>query len=206
MALSVLDILAAKPPGPPSPSDDPGRDPTEQPDPGQPSSSTIPEASPLTGLDRELSVRNLPEQTHLQSPRLDGPSGPSADPPAPLNLALVDMGGPSGAALPPSQYPLFTQRPNPVASAFRAPAEEEEQSPSSSPSAPLRAHSLDPALVRLTRSTRAGSSGGAAYLDGGGGRRSTRAASAVLPAAAPPPVKLEFKPGATPQTSGVPLL
>ncbi|CAL8470015.1 g9557 [Coccomyxa elongata] len=198
MALSVLDILNAKPPGPPSPPQgEPASGPAEQPEAGQPSSTSIPEASPLTaGLDRELSVRNLPDPVPMQSPsRLADVAGPLTDPPPAMQPPLAEMCSPSGRVLPPAQYPLFTQMPSPIpSSAFGM--HDQQQQPAS-PSSGLRAHSLDPMLARSARGTRAGSAG----LADGSVRRTTRAVSTVAPAVQQP-IRIELTPGAAPQTSG----
>lgn len=202
MALSVLDILNAKPPGPPSPPQgEPASGPAEQPEAGQPSSSNIPEARPLTaGLDRELSVRNLPDPVPMQSPsRLAEVAGPLTDHPPALQPPLAEMCSPSGRVLPPAQYPLFTQMPSPIpSSAFGM--HDQQQQPAS-PSSGLRAHSLDPTLARSARGTRAGSAG----LADGSVRRTTRAISTVAPAVQQP-IKIELTPAAAPQTSGAALL
>ncbi|BDA44030.1 hypothetical protein COCOBI_05-2140 [Coccomyxa sp. Obi] len=197
MALSVLDILGAKPPRPPSPSQgEPASGPAEQPEAGQPSSSRIPEASPLTaGLDRELSVRNLPDPVPLQSPsRLAEVAGPLTDPAPGMQPPMAEMCSPSGRVLPPAQYPLFTQMPSPIpSSAFGM--QDQQQQPAS-PSSGMRAHSVDPMLARSARGTRVGSAG----LADGSVRRTTRAVSAVTPAVQQP-IKIELTAGATPQTS-----
>lgn len=199
MALSVLDILAAKPPGPSSPPrSDPAPAASEQAEAGQPSSRSPQQASPLAGLDRELSIRNLPDPVPMQSPaQLVEIGGPLADPPQTLQPPMAEMCSPSGRVLPPAQYPLFTQMPSPIPSSAFA-LQEPQQHPRSPPGP--RTHSLDPLLGRSARGARAGSSG---LLPEGIARRSMRAASgAAVTPAAQPLIKAELTSGATPQTSG----
>ena len=201
MALSVLDILAAKPPGPSSPPRiDAAPATSEQPEAGRPSARSPQAASPLTGLDRELSIRNLPDPVHMQSPpQLVDMSGPLGDPPQALQQPMAEICSPSGRVLPPAQYPLFTQMPSPIPSSTFGMDEPRQQQQRSPPHESLHTHSLDPLLGRSARSTRGASSGGADGVT----RRSMRAASGAVPAAAAQlPIKAEFNSGATPQTSG----